>query len=165
MVGPFARRRGALTLRIGEAEAEILGQVVREMRAQVAAPDRAPHLYRLFPPAYTDDAEAQHDFARFTTDDLVAEKMKALDEVEHLLARGRERRGVWSAPIEHDEEHSLLVVLNDARLMLGTRLDVTEDSDASGDEPDESDPDAFALGVYHWLGWLQSFLVDELLRV
>ncbi len=148
-------------MRLGEAEAEILGQVIHEMRAQVGMEERPQHLWRLFPPAYKDDDEAQSEFARLTTDDLLAQKARALDDVTRMLARGRVKRGVWVTQVEDEEVHSLLGSLQDARLALGTRLDVTEEME---DEPfDDADPNAFAYGVYRWLGMLQSYLIDELL--
>jgi hypothetical protein len=51
-----------------------------------------------------------------------------------------------------------LRALNDLRLVLGTRLDVTEDTFL---EPvDRRDPDAQALAVYAYLGWLQEQVVE-----
>ena len=50
--------------------------------------------------------------------------------------------------------------LNDRRLVLGTRLDVQEDTFASDLRPD--DPNAPALAVYAWLSWQQEQLVDAL---
>ncbi|MGH2829552.1 MAG: DUF2017 family protein [Actinomycetota bacterium] len=160
-MGPFARRRGGLRMRLGEGEAELLGRVVHELRGEVESPERSPHLRRLFPPAYPDDDESQREFARLTGDDLVAQKRAALDDVERALQRGHVRRGVWSTDLSHDEVSSMLGFLNDARLTLGTRLDVTEDMAETSIDP--HDPDAPAHVAYRYLGWLQSFLVDELL--
>ena len=160
-MGPFARRRGGLELRLGEAEAEILAQVFRELRAQVAMEQPPPHLKRLFPVAYPDDHEAQTEFASYTHDDLTAAKLSALEAVERAVSRGRVKRGLWTTTLDEEESGALLGALNDARLVLGTRLDVTEETEEA--PVDESSPDAMALSVYRWLGWLQSYLVDQLL--
>lgn len=160
-MGPFARRRGGLELRLGEAEAEILAQVFRELRGQVAMDERPAHLKRLFPAAYPDDAEAEAEFSSYTHDDLTAAKLSALETVDRAVARGRVKRGLWSVTLEEDEAGALLGALNDARLALGTRLDVTEEAEEL--PIDESSPDAMAHSVYRWLGWLQSYLVDQLL--
>ena len=160
-MGPFARRRGGLEMRLGEAEAEILTQVLREMRIQIAAAERPEHLRRLYPDAYPDDAEAQNEFASYTRDDLTAAKLASLDTVDRALARGRVKRGLWATTLEDDEVGCMLGVINDARLALGTRLNVTEESEERS--IDDSAPDAPAMSVYRWLGWLESFLVDELL--
>lgn len=161
--GPFSRKRGSLEMRLGEAEAEILGQVIGEMRDQLSLPDRPLHLWRLFPPAYRDDAEAQEEFARFTTDDLVRQRIVALETVDSALRRGRVRRGIWVTALEDDEVTALMGALNDARLALGTRLAVTDESEESEHEYAEDDPAGLRQVVYRYLGWLQSFLVDELL--
>ncbi|HEX9697213.1 MAG TPA: DUF2017 family protein [Actinomycetota bacterium] len=160
-MGPFARRRGGLELRLGDAEAEILARVFRELRDQVAMNDPPAHLKRLFPVAYPDDTEAQSEFASYTHDDLTAAKLAALETLDRALGRGRVRRGLWSTTLDDEETGALLGALNDARLALGTRLDVTEEAE---EEPiDESSPDAPAAAVYQWLGWLESLLVDQLL--
>lgn len=160
-MGPFARRRGGLEMRLGAAEAEILTQVLREMRAQIASDERPDHLRRLYPEVYPDDPEAQREFAGYTHDDLSAAKLAALDAVDRAMSRGKVKRGLWSTLLDDEEVGSMLGAINDARLALGTRLNVTED----GEEMpiDESAPDAPAQSVYRWLGYLESFLVDQLL--
>ncbi|MHB8512419.1 MAG: DUF2017 family protein [Actinomycetota bacterium] len=157
---PFTRKRGgSIEMRVGEAEAEILGQVVGELRDQLSMPDRPQHLWRLFPPAYKDDANAQAEYARFTEGDLANQRLGALESVSAALSRGRTKHGAWITTLDEDDVHALLGVLNDARLALGTRLDVTEELDEeSVDQSNE-----FAFSVYQYLGWLQSFLVDALL--
>ena len=52
-----------------------------------------------------------------------------------------------------------LGVLNDTRLVLGTRLGVTEDER----ELNPADPQAGAYAMYQWLTWLQGDLVEALL--
>ncbi len=52
-------------------------------------------------------------------------------------------------------------MLNDARLALGTRLGVTDETDASDLDP--SDPTAPVLAVYSWLTYLEGELVETLL--
>lgn len=58
-----------------------------------------------------------------------------------------------------DDVAAWLGVLNDLRLVLGTRLEITED------EPDldPAHPDAAAYAVYYWLTYLQGELVEQLL--
>ena len=51
-----------------------------------------------------------------------------------------------------------LTALNDLRLVLGTRLDVSEDDL----DVDPDDPEAPAHAVYHYLGMLLSEVVDAL---
>src|SRR5919106_4525124 len=96
------------------------------MEVVLAAPEEIPHARRLFPPAYTDDDEAQAEFARLMTDELTDGKRKALASVTGTLDRGALKRGGWRVTLTADEAEDWLAVLNDARLTLGTRLDVTE---------------------------------------
>ena len=58
-----------------------------------------------------------------------------------------------------DEVQAWLGVLNDTRLVLGTRLGVTEEEHVL----DPADPDAGAYALYQWLTWVQGDLVEELL--
>jgi hypothetical protein len=59
--------------------------------------------------------------------------------------------------LDEEEVDRLLALLTDIRLAIGTRLDVTEERMAA--ELDRDDPDAAALSVLHWLGWLQESVI------
>ncbi|WP_149361156.1 oxidative stress transcriptional regulator AosR [Lolliginicoccus suaedae] len=52
-----------------------------------------------------------------------------------------------------------IAAINDARLALGTVLDVHDDM---AEEFDPEDPRAPQLGVYHWLTWMQDALIIAL---
>ena len=60
--------------------------------------------------------------------------------------------------LARDEADAWLVCLNDLRLVLGTRLEVTEETDP--DALPDDDPCLPALEVYAWLGWVQETLVS-----
>jgi hypothetical protein len=128
-------------------------------------PPDDPALRRLLPDAYRVDAFGEQDprqaaaasaeFRRFTDSDLRAGKRAAADRVLETLAPVAES-GVLR--LTRDDVDAWLTFLTDARLVLGTRLHVTEDT---LDEPlgDEDDPRTYALHVYSWLGWLQETLL------
>ena len=59
-----------------------------------------------------------------------------------------------------DEADAWLRALNDLRLVLGTRLDVTEDLDY--ENLDLNEPRGRDLAVYGYLSWLQEQLVEAL---
>ncbi len=59
--------------------------------------------------------------------------------------------------LDRDQVDAWLGTLNDLRLVLGTRLEVTEDTPL---ELPDDDPRAQALLVYGWLGWLQESLLS-----
>jgi hypothetical protein len=59
-----------------------------------------------------------------------------------------------------EEAQAWLTALNDLRLVLGTRLDVSEDTFL--DRLDAGDPRAPELALYAYLSWLQEQLVEAL---
>lgn len=114
-----------------------------------------PALARLFPDAYADDdalAAANKDFRRYTESDLRAGKKADAAVVLTTLPPGGRLR------LDRTQARAWLGCLNDLRLVLGARLEVTED-DEDPDELDPEDPRAPALQLYGWLGWLQESLV------
>ncbi|HEY6076219.1 MAG TPA: DUF2017 family protein, partial [Gaiella sp.] len=109
-----------------------------------------PTLYRLFPLAYVDDDAGNAEYARLVGDGLLDGKLRALDHLErtaHAKTLTQEDLGAWLGGIES------------LRLVLGTQLDVTEESYGP---LDPSDPDAPRLALYHWLSWLQEEVVQAL---
>jgi hypothetical protein len=122
-----------------------------------------PVLERLFPRAYLDptEEEAESEWQRFVHDDLVDGRRQAVQTVERSLAGAVSRRGRFELSLDEEQAQAWLAVINDSRLALGTRLEVTEDMDLSRLDPD--DPDTAPYAVYWWLGVLEERLVDVLL--
>ena len=92
-----------------------------------------------------------------------SEKAPAFDlaEAKRSLAGALVRKGRLELSLDDDGAQAWLAVINDARLALGTRLEVTEDMDLSRLDPD--DPDTAPYAVYWWLGVLEERLIDVLL--
>ena len=172
----FSRSRRGVQARLEELEARVLAQVAVELlellgeaEAEDADPlavlvglppgdvDRPddPALARLFPDAYGDDPEAATEFRRYTESDLRAGKRAAASDVLRDLQPMVDGGG--KILLDRDQCDTWLGWLNDARLVLGTRLDVTEDLDE--DELDPEDPRSQLVAVYGWLGWLQESLL------
>ena len=84
----------------------------------------------------------------------------ALATVEGTLAGATVRKGRFELTLREEQALAWLAVVNDARLALGIRLDVTEDLDLSGLDPD--DPDTAPYAVYWWLGMLEERLLEVL---
>ena len=133
------------------------------------APDD-PALARLFPDAYgegEDAAEHSAEFRRFTENDLRSRKRgDALALVRGIDAAGSDRRGRVDIRLDKDDSTRWLGALNDLRLTLGTRLEVTEDPEAAEDLyalPDE-DPRKPLMMAYLWLGGLQETLIEVVTR-
>jgi hypothetical protein len=122
-----------------------------------------PVLERLFPRAYLDptEEEAESEWQRFVHDDLVDGRRRAVQTVERSLAGAVSRRGRFELSLDDEQAQAWLAVINDSRLALGTRLEVTEDMNLSRLDPD--DPDTAPYAVYWWLGVLEERLIDALL--
>ncbi|MFJ2906729.1 DUF2017 domain-containing protein [Streptomyces sp. NPDC087212] len=141
-------------------------------------PPQDPVLRRLFPDAYTDpeqapDSPAQAEerlahsaeFRRYTENDLRAGKREsALAVIRSLdvLTPGGDGGAVLH--LTPDESRQWLGALNDLRLAIGSRLDITaeDDTDALYGLPDE-DPRKPMVMAYLWLGGLQETLVSTLM--
>jgi hypothetical protein len=109
-----------------------------------------PSLRRLSPPAYDDEAD-ERGYREIMGAELLNGRMQALEVV--AATAGNER-------LSAEEAETWLRALNDLRLVLGTRLDVQENSLL--DRIDSDDPDAAGLAVYAYLSWLQEQLVEAL---
>ncbi|WP_030603859.1 DUF2017 domain-containing protein [Streptomyces fulvoviolaceus] len=140
-------------------------------------PPADPVLKRLFPDAYSDPegtpgpkaAEEQKayssEFRRFTENDLRAGKREnALAVIRSLDALSPAGDGGAVLKLAQGESQQWLGALNDLRLAIGSRLDITaeEDTDLLYRLPDE-DPRKPMVMAYLWLGGLQETLVTTLL--
>ena len=174
----FSRKRsGAFTLRVEAVERALLLSLAHQMAdfvaptppdpsadplaafvgidEEAAAPDD-PALARLFPDAFMDDPDASVEFRRFTERDLRQAKADNARSVAAALESDEDP--VRIAP---DAVASWLGFLNDTRLALGTRVEITEDNhDELAGLPDD-DP---RLGLFHVYDWL-TFLEDSLVRL
>ena len=147
-------RKGGYRLRLPTEERELLRslpvQLAEVLRADGRRP-RDPGLRRLFPPAYTDDADADDEFRRLMRGELLEGKLAALEVVEQTAAADH---------LTGEQLEAWLGALESLRLFLGTQLDVTDATYEQELEPD--DPDAPALALYGYLSWLQEQAVDAL---
>jgi hypothetical protein len=148
-------------VRLAQDEVAILRGLPDQLRSVLAEGGDEPVNQRLFPPAYLDVADIEHDteFHRLMHDDLVTEKLANLDLVTDTLARGSTSVRRWTIELTDEEATAWLGVLNDLRLALGVRLDITEDFDG---DVDDTDPRAPALRLLSYLGWLEEQLLDAL---
>jgi Domain of unknown function (DUF2017) len=148
-------------VRLAHDEVAILRGLPDQLRSVLAEGGDEPVNQRLFPPAYLDVADIEHDteFHRLMHDDLVTEKLANLDLVTDTLARGSTSVRRWTVELTDEEASAWLGVLNDLRLALGVRLDITEDFDG---DVDDTDPRAPALRLLSYLGWLEEQLLDAL---
>ena len=119
-----------------------------------AAPSDDPALLRLLPDAFVDDDEAAAEFRRFTERELRSGK------AENALAVQRELEGAGIV-VTRESMPAWLGFLNDARLVLGARLDLTEDNQDELEGLPDHDPRAALYGLYGWLTYVQETLVQH----
>ncbi|WP_031087817.1 DUF2017 domain-containing protein [Streptomyces sp. NRRL WC-3549] len=134
-------------------------------------PPADPAVARLFPDAYSNEdqelREASAEFRRFTELDLRGRKREdALVVVRTLDAL--QPVGEEGAVLTLDAEDSRhwLGSLNDLRLTIGTRLEVSDEDegqDGSLYRLPDSDPRKPMVMAYLWLGALQETLVETLM--
>ena len=146
-------RKGDYEIRLPPPERRLLATVVPQLRAVLvedagAAAD--PNLRRLFPTAYPDEPDLDREYRGLVADDLLARRLAALDTLAET---------VDSTRLDEDQMLAWLGAINDLRLVLGTRLDVSEDTDLS---PRADDPEADSLAVYAYLGILLESIVIAL---
>jgi hypothetical protein len=139
--------QGRFRLQLPDNERDVLRALPDQLRSLLTERDALVH--RLFPPAYTDDVARSEEYSRLTEEDLVAGRLSKLETFERTLD---------AEEVGEEELVAWLGALNDLRLVIGTRLDVTEDMDPLPDRH----PDAGLYALYSYLGWLQEQLVEAL---
>jgi hypothetical protein len=121
-----------------------------------ATPDD-PVLARLLPDGYRDDPDAAGEFRKYTEPGLRSAKQQAaLQMLDSLPGAG------GKIQLNPEQAQSWLKALNDVRLALGVRLDVTEDFEQQWGKLKRDDPQWAAYEVYAWLGAVQESLVQAL---
>ena len=127
----------------------LLTELLDELEGLLDDPDD-PGLRRLFPPAYSEPTDDEQ-YRSLVRDQLVSGRSKALATVRATLS---------SDTLDADQADQWLRALNDMRLVLGTRWEVTEQLDYGKLDLDE--PRGRELAVYGYLSWLQEQLVEAL---
>ena len=149
----LVRRQGdGFRLKLPRAEQQYLSGMIDDLRDLLIAesPASDASVARLFPPAYPDDLLQNLDFERTAGSGLLAARLGSLDKAAVSIDAPR---------LSEEDLLTLMRVVNDLRLVLGTRLSVTEESEASSFQ-DEGDRSQFVL--YQFLGWFISDIVDAL---
>ncbi len=139
---------GTYTIRFPEHIRELLVALSGQLDSALHQDDN-PDLARLFPTAYANDPERDAGYQVFARGELIEHRREAIA----LLAETANKPSVTE-----DELTSWMHVVNDVRLVLGTRLDVGEDSH----EVDEDHPDADLHELYHLLAAVLSEIIDGL---
>ena len=142
-------RPGTYRLRLPRAEQELIRSLVGQLREVLDTEDET--LRRLRPPGYVDDPEREREYRELVGDDLERQRRRALDVVAETADADR---------LDEEQMTAWLHSLNALRLVMGTRLEVTEDLYEEGIP--EDDPRSPAFAVYAYLGWLQEQTVEAM---
>jgi len=141
---------GTYVLRLPEEERALLRFLPGDLRALLDAAPDDPGLRRLFPRAYEDEQD-EAAYRELMGNELLDERRRALEVLAETATAERLTDG---------QAHAWLTALNDLRLVLGTRLEVSDESLL--EDLVESDPRAPELALYAYLSWLQEQLVAAL---
>ena len=152
--GPVKRtRRGDFELRLTPDERTILRGLPDQLRNLIENEDPTsdPAMARLYPPAYEDDPIRNLEFERMAGDDLTSQRLSSISAMEGSIDADL---------LSEDQLLSWLGVLNDLRLVLGTRLEITEET--TEDDFAAGDPRAPTFALYGYLTWLVDAIVRAL---
>lgn len=161
MIGKRVKRsrRGGFELRIPPDERDLLRGLAPQMRDAMTKPgatgasgdDPDPAVERLFPVAYPEDVDRQTEYRLLVHDELMESHLAALAVLEETADADR---------LDEDQLSAWMRAVNEVRLVLGTRLEVTEER---VERPSyRNDPRAPAFAVYDYLTYLQGEIIDAL---
>lgn len=129
---------GGIEVRLPPGLRDVLRSLCDQLEALLTTEDRSsdPALARLSPAAYPDDPLRELEFEQMAGDDLAAGRLAALREL---------RATAGDEVLREEQALAWLRTLNDLRLVLGTRLDLTEESGAEDFTGDETSAAVFEL--------------------
>jgi len=134
-------------IKLGNDERDLLGSLVPQLRDLLGRDD--PLTRRLFPTAYHNDPERDAEYRILARSELTDKRLASLELFETTL---------HADIVTGEELTAWMGSINDVRLVLGTRLDVSEDLESL----DDQDPDAPAFAMYSYLGWVLENVVAAL---
>ncbi len=118
---------------------------------EVFTDDDDPVGQRLFPVAYPDDDDRQTEYRLLAHGELLESHLAALSVMEETVDAER---------LDEEALSAWMRALNEVRLVLGTRLEISEEGDERPQRAD--DPEAQAFAVYDYLTWLQGEIIEAL---
>jgi hypothetical protein len=149
----FRAEGNGFAVHLDEGVRGLLMELCRQSRALLEAEDPSsdPAVARLFPPAYEDDPLRNLEFETNLGGAPRTGKLEALDTVE---------RTANASALTADELLAWIGVVNDLRLVLGTRIEITEEA-TEEDFPPE-DPRHASYLVYQFLGSLLQEMLEAM---
>jgi hypothetical protein len=152
--GPVTRKGpNRFRVRMSPRERETLLTFVAQLRELLTSEDPSsdPAVARLFPAAVPDDVMANLEYEQRHGHDLLLGKLEALDTVDTTIGKGE---------LTEDELLAWLGSLNSIRLVVGTRLALTEESNEGDFMGNEQNAGLFEM--YRYLTWLEGWIIEAL---
>jgi hypothetical protein len=144
-------RSGEFELRLPPEEREVLRSLPGQMRDALELGNADPAVARLNPSACPDDEKVDEEYRELMGEQLNEGRLQALATLEESVDEGR---------LDEEQAMAWMRAINDVRLLLGTRLDVSEDPNDRKVAAD--DPRASAFALYDYLSLLTQELVEAL---
>jgi len=116
-----------------------------------------PAVGRLFPDAYLDDPTASDDFRRYTERSLRESKLANARTVLDTLASSGDK-----ITLADGAALAWMGTINDLRLVLGTRLNITDEGHQIPEGLSEDDATFGLHHIYDWLTYLQETLIQAM---
>jgi Domain of unknown function (DUF2017) len=149
----FHAEGGGYAVHLSKGVRGLLVELCQQSRALLEAEDPSsdPAVARLFPPAYEDDPLRNLEFETNLGGAPRTGKLEAIDTVE---------RTAKASTLTEDELLAWVGVVNDLRLVLGTRIEITEEATEEDFAPD--DPRHETYRVYQFLGYLLQEMLEAM---
>ncbi|HEY2814495.1 MAG TPA: DUF2017 family protein [Acidimicrobiales bacterium] len=141
-------RDGSFQMRLTDDERDLVANLASQLR-ELLVSEEQDGLERLYPPAYANDEERDAEYQSMVHDELLEKRLASVDVVEQTAT---------ATSLTEEEVTAWMGAINDLRLVLGTRLDLSEET--NGFPLD--DPRAPAYAVYQYLTHLLAEIVHAL---
>ncbi|MTD13350.1 DUF2017 family protein [Nakamurella sp. YIM 132087] len=178
---PFRRFGGRYRASFEAVEVTVLSDLVDQVRQLLAgrrseAPDdplvamtgiatapsttpEDPALARLLPDFHREDPELSAGLRALREPEIIAGKDSAAVAVLDSLPPGG-----GAVHLDEDQARQWIAALNDVRLALGVRLEITDETDTVMDTAGERpEPEQAMFHTYRWLTYVQDSLVEQML--
>jgi len=179
-VRPFHRRFGRYSASLEPAEASLIADLVDQVRQLLAgrrAEAPSDPLAQLTGMTLGPDSKPTHPAVARLLHDFPAEDaqlssgLRVLHEPELIAAKDAAAvklldslpRGGGPVRLDDDAAQAWIAALNDVRLALGVRLEITEDDTPPPGVDDTESPQAAMYATYRWLSAVQDSLVSAML--
>lgn len=136
-----------IAVHIPEPVRELVLSMTNQLR-ELLLVDNGEEIRRLYPTAYPEDEEFEADYKSMVHDQLLMARLEAIDTVEATIS---------NTEISSEQADQWMGTINEIRLVLGTKLDVSEDDDGDIDPDDE---DASSQVIYQVLTSVLGSLTD-----